>query len=490
MNTKEYYLKARYIIGWDGAAHRQYENAYLHVKGDKIAGIEKELPVGAECEDLGMAAILPGLINLHSHPSEVYGNKSYKEDYGNRLFYDSSMYDAAGFVSMGEASAEIQTKLNLAEIIRSGCTSAVIFGGPQSRLEAETAGALGMRAWIGGGIRAGDAKEEISIWDSSDGHSLKYTFNEEEGFKRLEEAVAFAKELEGTYEGRIHGLLGPTQTMTCTEEMLRRTRLAADKHGIGITIHGSEDFVELEMSIRTRGKTPVQVMNDTGLLGEDLIIAHCCSINDHSRFNMRGGDLAILGKKHPTLAHCPTVLAKWGDTMETFETYRNAGVNIGIGTDTYPSDFIQEMRWAAVMGKVTGRSTFACSAKDVFYAATVNGAKALGRKDLGILSAGSKADFIVCALDNIEMAPVRDVVKNLIYSATGDSIRSVYVDGTPIMRDGVIDGIEEKELVGELQELAEAAWKRTADLDPFKRSIDQLSPLACPKLDREIPYEC
>ena len=71
MNTKEYYLKARYIIGWDGEAHRQYENAYLHVKGDKIAGIVKQLPDGAECEDLGAAAILPGLINLHSHPSEV-----------------------------------------------------------------------------------------------------------------------------------------------------------------------------------------------------------------------------------------------------------------------------------------------------------------------------------------------------------------------------------------------------------------------------------
>lgn len=488
MKQKRFFLKARYLIVWDGTQHRQMENGFLEIEGDKIAGIHSVLPEGAEAEDLGDAAIVPGFINLHCHPSEVYGGRSYKEDRGNRNFYDSTMYDYAGLVSFGDASAEIQAKLNMAELIRSGCTTTLIFGGPCSRLEAELAGKLGLRAYVGWGIRAGDAKEEISIWDSPDGHNLKYRFDEQAGFCRIEEAVNFAKELEGSFEGRVKGLLAPTQTMTCTEEMLRKTRIEADKHGIGITIHGSEDFVEFETSIRQRGKTPVEVMAQTGLLGEDLIIAHCCCITGHSQIYMRGKDLNLLGDAGATVAHCPIVLAREGDTLETFERYKQAGVNMGIGTDTFPSDFIQEMRWAAVMGKVTGRSTFAVSAADIFNSATIGGAKALGRQDIGRLAPGMKADFSVFRLDNLEMAPVRDVIKNIIYSGTRHSIDRVYINGKCVLREDKVEGVDEKDLAGQLQELAEAAWEKVAERDNMKRTIDTISPLTCPKVDEKIIF--
>ena len=159
---------------------------------------------------------------------------------------------------------------------------------------------------------------------------------------------------------------------------------------------------------------------------------------------------------------------------------------MGIGTDTFPSDYIQEMRMAAIMGKVTGRSTFATSARDIFYAATVNGANALGRKDLGKIAPGCKADFSVIKLDSIEMSPVRDVVKNLIYSATRNSITRVYVDGNCIVKDGRVDGINEAELAGELQEYAEKGWKGVKNKDRMNRTIDVLSPLSCPKIKRSI----
>ena len=341
MEKGHYFLKAKYILVWDGEKHCQLENGYLEISNDKIVRFYRRLPEGTPYEDLGNAAILPGFINLHCHPSEVYGGRSYKEDQGNPNFYDSTLYDYAGLVSLDEEGAAIQAKLNMAEILKSGCTTSLIFGGPESELEARTAEELGARAYVGWGIRAGDAKEEISIWDSPDGHSLTFAFDEASGMDRLREAVAFAKNLEGTGNGRVKGLLAPTQTMTCTESMLKQVRMAADKHGIGITIHGSEDFIEFETSIRQRGKTPVEVMYETGLLGEDLVIAHCCCITGHSQIYMRGRDLQLLGKKGVTVAHCPVVLAREGDTLETFERYAQAGVNMGIGTDTFPSDFIQ-----------------------------------------------------------------------------------------------------------------------------------------------------
>ncbi|MGF6375757.1 5-methylthioadenosine/S-adenosylhomocysteine deaminase [Clostridiales Family XIII bacterium PM5-7] len=486
MNNESFFLKAKYIIIWDGTQHCQLEDGYLEVKGNDIAGFHKELRKEIPYEDLGDVAIVPGFINLHCHPSEVYGGRSYKEDCGNLNFYDSTLYDYAGLVSFGAESAEIQAKLNMAEILKSGCTTSLIFGGPESELEAEIADQMGARAYVGWGVRAGDAKEEISIWDSPDGHSLTFSFDETSGMERLKEAVDFAKNLENSRSRRIKGLLAPTQTMTCTEEMLRQVRKQADKHNIGITIHGSEDFIEFETSIRQRGKTPVEVMYETGLLGEDLIIAHCCCITEHSQIYMRGRDLQLLGQEGATVAHCPIVLAREGDTLETFERYQQTGVNMGIGTDTFPSDFIQEMRMAAIMGKVAGRSTFATSAKDVFYAATINGAHALGRKDLGKLTTGCKADFSVIRLDNIEMSPVRDVVKNIVYSATRHSIQHVYIDGERIVENGRLIGIDEKILSSQLQGLAEEAWEKASKKDRQCRGIDILSPLSCPKLKLNV----
>lgn len=488
METRHYILKAKYILVWDGEKHCQLEHGYLEVKGNQIAAFHKKLPEGTPFEDLGNVAILPGFINLHCHPSEVYGGRSYKEDCGNPNFYDSTMYDYAGLVSAGGESASIQAKLNMAEILKSGCTTALIFGGAESELEARIAEEMGARAYVGWGVRAGDAKEKISIWDSQDGHSLTFSFDEKSGMERLGEAVAFAKNLEGVGSGRIKGLLAPTQTMTCTEEMLRQVRKAADKHGIGITIHGSEDFIEFETSIRQRGKTPVEVMHESGLLGKDLVIAHCCCVTGHSQINMRGHDLRLLGEAGATVAHCPIVLAREGDTLETFEQYVQEGINMGIGTDTFPSDFVQEMRMAAVMGKMTGRSTFAASARDIFYAATVNGAKALGRNDLGRLASGCKADFSVVRLDNIEMAPVRDVVKNMVYSATRHSIDSVYIDGECVVKDGKVKGIDEVDLSQQLQEFAEAGWRKAKEKGWQYKDIDFLSPLSCPKINTDIKY--
>ncbi len=485
MGKGEKYYKSKILVIWEDGQHKQMENGYLHIKNGVVEGLYQSLTQDTPFEDLGNVAIIPGFVNLHTHPSEVYGGKSYREDIGNPLFYGSSLYDYADLVQLGTDSAEIQARLNLAELIKSGCTTALIFGGPNSKLEAELAGELGIRAYVGAGIRAGDANEEKSIWNSPDGYSLKYSFDEAEGFKRLAEAADSIKEYKNAWNGRVKFLLAPTQSMTCTPEMLKETRRQADKLGVGITIHGAEDFMEFENAIRLYGKTPVELMAETGLLGEDLVIAHCICITGHTQINISGRDLALLGKSHSTVAHCPWALAKEGDLLQSFAKYQSAGVNMGIGTDTFPSDFIQEMRYAAAMGKIADKSTFAVSAKKIFDAATIGGAKAFGRTDIGRLALGAKADFSVIKLNNIEMSPVRDVAKNIIYSATRHSVERVYVDGECIMRDGKVKGADEDGLSAKLQELAEKAWKRTSINDRHARTIDELSPLICPAFKKK-----
>ena len=104
---------------------------------------------------------------------------------------------------------------------------------------------------------------------------------------RYREAEVLVKDYDGAYDNRIHIMMGPTQSMTCTPAMLKETRNTADRLGVGITIHVAEDLAEVEGCIRLYGKTPVELLYDTGMLGEDVVLAHCVFISGHSQVFIR-----------------------------------------------------------------------------------------------------------------------------------------------------------------------------------------------------------
>ena len=169
------------------------------------------------------------------------------------------------------------------------------------------------------------------------------------GFREAEELV---RDYDGAFDGRIHILLGPTQSMTCTPAMLQETRKVADKLGVGITVHVAEDLAEFEGCVRLHGKTPVELLYDTGCLGEDVVLAHCVFISGHSQVFIKDNrDMKLLGKTKSNVAHSPTPFIRVGTNLESFGKYAENGVNMGIGTDTFPSDMVQEMRLAAFMAK-------------------------------------------------------------------------------------------------------------------------------------------
>lgn len=481
MSKQVKYFKAKYIVVWDEDQHKILKNGYLGVKDGMIDSYSQNLAEGIPYEDLGEAAITPGFINLHCHPSEVYNIKSAVEDVYNPNFYSSTMMDFA-YPSFEEKAAEIQCKLSCSEILKSGCTTTLIAGSANSRLEAEVAGKMGMRAYLTAGIRAGDPKEKVNIWYSPDGHSVQYNFDEEAGFQRIKEAEQFVLDYEGSFDGRIHTLLGPTQTMTCTPDMFKATRKLADKLGVGITVHVAEDVIENEACMRTYGKSPVQLMADTGCIGEDVIMAHCVYTHGHKNVlfpepdeNRR--DLKLLGDSKTNVAHCPLPFARVGETFQSISRYLKAGVNVGMGTDSFPSDFIQEMRLVALLGKVVEGNTYATTAGQVFNAATINGAKALGRKDIGRLAPGAKADFVVFKLNCLEMIPVRDIIKNIVYSTTRYSVERVYIEGNCMVKDGKIDGIDEQALCEEFQELFEAGWEKYGNTMVGDRTMQEQFPM-------------
>lgn len=479
-DVKEWYLKARYIVVFRNGVHEVLEGGYLGVRGDKIIGFGKTLPTpSVDVEDLGDRLIIPGFVNVHCHPAWSAVQKSLLEDTGSRYFYHDILFEHLFGWDQSAEDCEAIARTTLTALLLSGCTTVVDPGSQISAQVADAIGEMGMRGYVGAPYRAG-------IWHTEDGHSLVHPLDEQRGLQKLGEAIQFVERYDGTYGGRVRALLGPTQTTTCTPRLLAETRQAADRIGVGVTIHAAESFVEFQDCVRRYGRTPFEMLADAGLLGSDVLIGHGIFPSGHSRVNYPGdGDLRLLAETKTPVAHCPFGFMMRGYAMESYPRYLQMGIPVGIGTDSPNADYLQEMRWACGVGKLVERSCFEPSAADAFNSATLGGAQALRRSDIGRLAPGAQADLVALRLDSHEMTPVRDPIKNLVYSGTRHSVDRVYVQGRCLVKDGKALDVDEGALLRRVQDIAVAAWSQTSEQDWDKRTVDQLSPLSFARCEHQ-----
>ncbi|HBY96015.1 MAG TPA: hypothetical protein DEP84_19015 [Chloroflexi bacterium] len=133
--------------------------------------------------------------------------------------------------------------------------------------------------------------------------------------------------------------------------------------------------------------------------------------------------------------------------MISFSRYRRMGINVAIGTDTFPPDIIEEMRAATWLNKVADRDRTVASAGEVYEAATLGGARALGRSDIGRLSSGAKADIVIIDLSRFDLGPLDDPIRTLVHCANRRDVETVISDGQIVVERGQLRGVDEAELV-------------------------------------------
>ncbi len=141
---------------------------------------------------------------------------------------------------------------------------------------------------------------------------------------------------------------------------------------------------------------------------------------------------------------------------------------------------LEALRWTAVVSKLVDRQTEVATAADVFTAATLAGARALGRDDLGRIAPGAKADLLIWKGESLFMTPLRDPIRNLVYSAQAEDLDTVIIDGEIVMREGTIPGVDVGELSRAVQAAGERMWPRLAAADRAGRGVDELSPQSFP----------
>lgn len=473
-------IDASHIIAFQDGGHRYLREGSILLEGNTIqaVGPRSSEPVD-EVIDAGGMLVTPGFINTHAHLYESPLDKSFVEDKGRRQFYYSGLFEylPVRSAAMDDEGAHACLAYSMAELLRTGTTTVMEIGsyGDEAVRQADR---FGMRLYMGLGYRSGR-------WFTPDGKRVDYEWDEAAGLRGLERAIAFIDRIENSSQGRIKGFLSPSQVDTCTEDLLRRSRAAASQLGVPLALHTSQSGNEFLEMTRRHGKTPIEWLRDIGFLGPDVILGHCIILAPGSWTNWDGDDIGILADTGANVAHCVWVFARRGIAMESFARYLARGVNMTLGTDTCPQSMLDALRTTAVVSKIVDRQTEVATAADVFNAATLGGAKALGREDLGRIAPGAKADLLLWEGSSLFMTPLRDPLRNLVYSAQPEDLRTVIIDGEIRMQDRIIPGVDIAELTRDLQAAGERMWANVPRGDWAGRSIDELAPQTFPPFNAD-----
>jgi len=463
---------AELVVAWDASAKRHaympgadvaWEDGVIRFVGRGYDGVADTVIDGA-----GMM-VMPGLVNIHSHPTSEPMNKGLLDEIGSPGLYNSSLYE---FMPIFRSDAEAVpdcVRVALSELLLSGVTTLADLSMAHPGwldLLAEA----GMRVCIAPMFRS-------ARWFTKNGHVVEYEWDEAAGVKAMEEAFTLVERAEQHESGRLFGMVVPAQIDTCTDTLLKESFQEAARRGIAWQIHAAQSVVEFHEITRRHGKTPIGWLDSMGLLSERSIVGHGIFLDDHPSTKWwTDTDLKRLAETGTTVAHCPTVFARRGITLKNFGRYKRSGVNMGLGTDTYPHNMLDEMRLAAYIARTQANSPRTLQTTDVFNAATIGGAKALGRDDIGRLAVGCKADFSLVDIAHPMIRPAYDPVRSLIYAAGDRALKAVFVDGNKVVEDGEVLTIDYRQAAEHLHEAQKRVAANVPKNDWAHRSAEKIAP--------------
>ncbi|MGR3662928.1 MAG: amidohydrolase family protein [Paracoccaceae bacterium] len=461
-----------WIVAWDveTQSHTYLRNSDFAFRGNEIIYIGKNFTGTADVEADGRDKMfMPGFVDIHSHPGHEPGWKGMLEELGSKRLGQSSLYEFMPVFDIGPEYARSACRVATSELLKSGVTTICDLAPPREDWVGDYT-PTGIRAVLWCMFRSGP-------WRTRNGHSVEYDLDEARGDRLLQEAIA-ASDLAGQHpSGLISSYLAPSQIDTCTEGQIMGALEVARERGQPIQIHAAQSIVEFQEIVRRTGCTPIEWLDKMGALGPDTIIGHGIFLNDHPWIHYpHGNDFKRLAQSGAQVAHCPVVFARRGIAMNTLARYVEAGIPVGIGTDSFPHNMLDELRMACYAGRIIGGSFTAAPTSYAFDAATHVGADIIRRPDLGRLVSGCKADFSIVDMTNHYMQPDYDPIRSIVYSANDRAIMHVYVDGQQVVEHGEIMHFNIDEDIEMLRRGQAEVIATASQRDWDGRELEELSP--------------
>jgi len=471
---------ADWVVAWDAAAERHVYRRHIDVAfaDDRIEFVGRNYAGPADRVIDGKdRLILPGLIDIHSHPEHEPLYRGVREEHGVRNMYMTGLFERSqAFSATDDEARAASAEFAYCELLLSGVTSLVDIS-PTWDGWIELFAKSGLRGFVAPGYAS-------ARWRLANDFELKFDWDEARGRDGFTAALRLIDSAAGHPSGRLSGVVSPMQIENCTAELLHDSFEAAQERHIPFTVHIAQSVLEVQEMIRRHGKTPVQWANEIGILGPGTILGHALFLDMHSWIRWwTKTDLALIAEHGCSVAHCPTPFARYGQVLENFGDYLRAGVNMGLGTDTTPHNLVEEMRKAAILARIAARDITAVSASDLLHAATIGGARALMRDDLGRIAPGGKADLVLVDLTVPQMRPPRDPLRSFIYHAADRAVYDVFVDGRQVVAAHQVLTLDQDGAANRLAEAQHRMLDAASRRDYLGRNSDQISPLSLPVLD-------
>jgi len=420
MTIVDQLLEARWVIPVEphGVVLDQHAVA---LAGDTIVDVlpietaRGKYPSAARVE-LNEHALIPGLINAHTHNPMVL-MRGLADDLPLMTWLNEHIWPAEGRV-MGPEFVRDGIELAIAEMLRGGTTC---------------------------------CNENYLFPDAQAATYLKFGFRAVVGLPFIEFPTAWAQSRDEYFdknlavhdalrsESLVTTTLAPHAPYTVANETFERIRLMSDQLDLPVHLHLHETAQEVEDSKRDHGMRAIARMHALGLVNDHLIAIHMTQLTD--------GEIAQLAEAGASIVHCPESNLKLASGFCPAEKIRRAGVNLAIGTDGAASnndlDMFGEMRTAAMLAKAVANDASAFDAAFALQAATLNGARALGLAELiGSIVPGKQADLTAVRLDAIETQPIYHVASQLVYATGRQQVSDVWIAGRRKLDNRALVGMD------------------------------------------------
>ncbi|MBI4654284.1 MAG: amidohydrolase family protein [Nitrospirae bacterium] len=418
-------IKADYLLTMEDDL-TVIKNGAVAVKGKNIvkAGTSEEISKEYTSEKIigGQGRVVfPGLVNTHTHAAMVY-LRGIADDIPLQEWLEKHIWPVEGKFLTSEFVADA-VELACLEMLKAGVTTYA-----DMYFYEDTAGKklekIGMRGVLGAGV--------------IDFPSM-YAQSADDYFRSAENLINNWKGSE-----LVTPCVAPHATYTCGPENYKRARELAEKYDIPIHTHLSETQWEVSEIQRRYGKTPVEYLDEIGILSERLFAAHCVWLTDK--------DIEILAKKRVGVAHCIESNLKLASGIAPVPKMLKAGVKVAFGTDGAASNndlsILGEMSTAAKVHKAISEDPTVLNSKTALLMATRYGAEILGLGDkVGSLEQGKLADLVIANLEKPHLTPIYDIYSHITYCMRPSDIETVIVNGKIVVDAGRLTTMDEEEIL-------------------------------------------
>ena len=420
-------IAAKYVLGMRAGVQAVLQDHYVYIDGATIEAVTRDAPApGQPVIRYTQGLVMPGFVNLHAHCLRGGLFRGIPDDLEMDPWVPTLVYKILlplTGIAANELTAEefhAVTALGMIDLLRGGTTTLVDMWHHGQETFFDVAKELGLRT-VGAPFIMSASNSRLGtdgnpVWDFGN-----------DGLAQLAKSIALFKARDEGSGGLAQVAIGPHATDTCLPELLRECRKAADDLGCLLTTHFAQTPQELALLRVRYGMSASEYARNTGLLGDNVILAHAgCSTDE---------DLKVLASTGTHVANCAFGFAREGQNFP-YARFANAGVSTGIGTDSHGMDMLGELRVTGLLSKQFYGKAHTGTAHQLMRAATLAGANALRRPDLGRVEAGAKADLLVFDLFKPHLQPVWDPLKNLVWKGHAGDIAMVMVHGEEVVRDG------------------------------------------------------